>query len=294
MSIATKLVLAMGEIDAVTKEGTNQAQGYKYVKAADVAQEVRKALVKHGIAFGFDVVSEEHWQTERFTKDGTMIGHMNYVSLRVDFEFMDAETGDTKVRKGIGWGSDTGEKAVYKAMTGALKYALRMNFIIPDESDPENEKAEVIAEVERQKKNPSKTEPAAVTLNDRLVASNKLEAEKRAALERTQLTEKQGVFSLDGDILHCIVKGIQKRKSKDKEFLSVTFNGRLANGANNASCFDTELWEPLNAALDKQAKFRIEIKNQFANIRNVIWVDGLTSWNHPDDDGSHNFPLEYA
>jgi hypothetical protein len=26
----------------------------------------------------------------------------------------------------------------------------------------------------------------------------------------------------------------------------------------------------------------------------VIWVDGLTSWNHPDDDGSHNFPLEYA
>jgi hypothetical protein len=36
-----------------------------------------------------------------------------------------------------GTGTDKGDKAVYKAMTGALKYGLRHAFLIPDESDPE-------------------------------------------------------------------------------------------------------------------------------------------------------------
>src|SRR5207244_7798356 len=36
-----------------------------------------------------------------------------------------------------GTGTDKGEKSVFKAMTGALKYGLRNAFLIPDESDPE-------------------------------------------------------------------------------------------------------------------------------------------------------------
>lgn len=37
-----------------------------------------------------------------------------------------------------GMGSDTGDKAVYKAMTGALKYALRQAFLIPTGDDPDH------------------------------------------------------------------------------------------------------------------------------------------------------------
>ena len=49
---------------------------------------------------------------------------------------------------------DSGDKAIYKAMTGALKYALRMNFLIPDELDPENDNhEEPKREVVRQSQN---------------------------------------------------------------------------------------------------------------------------------------------
>lgn len=134
-SLAKKMVAAMHDIDAVTKSGVNQKQGYKYVKAADVANEVRKVLVKHGIAFGYSVLDERMW--EKQTNGG---GIMFFCSLRIAATFTDQESGEAATYDGIGWGADSLEKAPYKAMTGALKYVLRMTFLIPDEEDPENEK----------------------------------------------------------------------------------------------------------------------------------------------------------
>lgn len=301
-TIAAKLVAAMGEIDAVTKEGKNETQGYKYVKAADVAQEVRKVLVKHRIGFTFSVVKSEHWSTDRFDRQGTVIGHMNYVQLNVDFSFIDADSGEVCGLSGLGWGADTGEKAPYKAMTGALKYALRMNFIIPDESDPENEKAEVEAEIQRQKAAAKRGEPAHASQEPGMyeqptpinqfdaqakASLAKIEAEKRAAAERNAMAEQAGEFHLDGDILTCKIIGIQKKqmgpktKTPGKEFRSVTFNGRLPNGANFASVFDTELYEPLDAALDHICKLKIGIKGVYVNIEDVMWIEGVGSGIEP-------------
>ena len=130
--IASKLHTAMKMIDAVAKRGINDAQRYSYVKAADVANEVRKALDESKIAFTYSVLSERSWESE--TKSGTT---QFFVSLTVRARFTDTETGEYLEADGIGWGADTQDKAPYKAMTGALKYILRMNFLIPDESDPE-------------------------------------------------------------------------------------------------------------------------------------------------------------
>ena len=53
-SPAGKMIAAVNDIDAVTKRGKNEKQGYTYVKAADVASlEVRAVLVKHRIAFDY-------------------------------------------------------------------------------------------------------------------------------------------------------------------------------------------------------------------------------------------------
>jgi hypothetical protein len=133
-NLAAKMVAAVHDIDAVTKRGKNEKQGYAYVKAADVAQEVRGVLVKHGIAFDYHVVSAERW--EKVTNNG---GLMYFCQLEIATTFTDSESGEAKTVNGLGWGMDSGDKAPYKAMTGALKYALRMNFLIPDESDPEND-----------------------------------------------------------------------------------------------------------------------------------------------------------
>lgn len=132
-SIAQKLVAAMKAVDAVTKRGRNDIQKYNYVKAADVANEVRKALAEAGIAFTYSVISERYWESQ--TKNGTT---NFFCSLMIAVTFTDADSQQSVTANAIGWGADTQDKAPYKAMTGALKYALRMNFLIPDESDPEN------------------------------------------------------------------------------------------------------------------------------------------------------------
>lgn len=133
--IAAKMAAAMKEIDAVTKKGRNENQKYNYVRAADVANEVRHALVNQGIAFTYDVSECRNW--EKASNSGSML---NYCHIKVDCLFIDSESGESVTAGAVGWGMDSGDKAPYKAMTGALKYIMRMTFLIPDESDPENEK----------------------------------------------------------------------------------------------------------------------------------------------------------
>lgn len=145
-SIAAKMALAMKEIDAVTKGGRNDIQKYNYVRAADVANEVRRAMTKVGISFRYAVISERFWDAP--TKSG---GTQFYCSLMVEGTFMDSESGESITSVAMGWGADSQDKASYKAMTGALKYLLRMTFLIPDEMDPENDKNEPEPIVDRPK-----------------------------------------------------------------------------------------------------------------------------------------------
>lgn len=130
--LASKLVSAMKSIGVVEKRGTNTKQDYKFVKAADVANEVRTALANAGVAFTYDIEEERTW--EKTTNNG---GTLFYCGLRIRGDFHDTETGEILSGRSIGWGADSLDKAPYKAMTGALKYLLRMNFLIPDEDDPE-------------------------------------------------------------------------------------------------------------------------------------------------------------
>lgn len=136
-ALAKKMVAAMEAIDAVEKKGRNTQQNYNFVRSADVANEVRTVLAAKGICFTYDVISERYWEAP--TKSG---GMQFYCSLHVGCTFTDSETGESMTARSIGWGADSQDKAPYKAMTGALKYALRMNFLIPDESDPENDTAQ--------------------------------------------------------------------------------------------------------------------------------------------------------
>jgi hypothetical protein len=134
-ALARKLVAAMKEIDAVGKQGKNEKQGYGYVRAVDVAKEVRPVLIQNGIGFHYSVISTERWERVNPTTGSILY----FVEINVLLTFTDSETGESVTVQGLGWGMDSGDKAPYKAMTGALKYGLRMNFIIPDEMDPEND-----------------------------------------------------------------------------------------------------------------------------------------------------------
>ena len=56
------------------------------------------------------------------------------------YTFADVDSGEEVVAKVAGQGLDPGDKAPYKAMTGALKYALLQSFLLATGDDPEDER----------------------------------------------------------------------------------------------------------------------------------------------------------
>src|SRR5208337_4726271 len=58
------------------------------------------------------------------------------------YTFADVDSGEEIIAKVAGQGLDPGDKAPYKAMTGALKYALLQSFLLATGDDPEDERAD--------------------------------------------------------------------------------------------------------------------------------------------------------
>ena len=135
LNLLQKLADVVAEVDHVEKSGRNEFQKYNYVKAADVAWLVRKALSKRNIYLVADVVGIRNYEIP--AREGVM----QAVDIHMEFSFHDGDAPETPpiVLHSYGTGTDKGDKAVYKAMTGALKYGLRHGFLIPDESDPEGD-----------------------------------------------------------------------------------------------------------------------------------------------------------
>lgn len=132
-NLVCKLASIVAEIDHVEKKGRNEFQKYNYVRAADLANAVRRKLSEHKVFLLSDVISRETVQIA--AKDG---GTWLFENIEVLYTFHDGDSGETLCFKMPGTGADKGDKAVYKAITGSLKYALRNAFLVPDEAaDPE-------------------------------------------------------------------------------------------------------------------------------------------------------------
>ena len=67
-------------------------------------------------------------------------GNTEYIAtVKVKFTFIDGDSGEELSIHSVGEGQDAGDKAVYKAITGAQKYALMKAFMIPTGDDPEQD-----------------------------------------------------------------------------------------------------------------------------------------------------------
>ncbi len=129
-----KLVEVMASVDRVAKNGTNVSQGYKYAQASDIYDAVRGELARR---FVLPCPNPTKWEfSERKTNAG---GTLTMCTVQGTLDFVDAETGEIMSRPMFGQGSDSLDKASYKAMTGAMKNAIVNQFLIPTGDDPENE-----------------------------------------------------------------------------------------------------------------------------------------------------------
>lgn len=130
--LVKKLAKVMDEVKYIQKRGFNKFHKYKYATESDVSEKVREVLAEQNVVMLPDVV--EH--TSREHKN--LKGNTEYIAtVKVKFTFVDGETGEQLSIHSVGEGQDSGDKAVYKAITGAQKYALMKAFMIPTGDDPE-------------------------------------------------------------------------------------------------------------------------------------------------------------
>lgn len=132
-----KLAQVMGLVERVAKNGKNELQGYRYVTEADVLECVRGALAERHVML-IPHIEATAW-AELPTKSG---GTQRLCTVNIRFDFMDGESGDVLSVPMVGQGMDAGDKALYKALTGAEKYVVLKTFLVSTGDDPENEKAQ--------------------------------------------------------------------------------------------------------------------------------------------------------
>lgn len=120
------------------KKGHNDFNKYQYLKEAQVTELFHELFVKHKVHFDHSVIEKSTIQVPG--KSGSL---QNFVTVEVSYAFIDVESGEKVVGTMPGQGLDSGDKAIYKAVTGAVKYIFMKRFNIPTGDEPEQESPEM-------------------------------------------------------------------------------------------------------------------------------------------------------
>ena len=139
LNLRQKLALVRRRLGYIQKRGHNELHNYTYVTAADLAGAVGDILAELGILVVPRLESISH---ESVRNPGSEKEHLTHVVM--SYSFVDVDTAEEITVKVAGEGVDAGDKAPYKAMTGALKYALLQSFLLATGDDPEDERVAVV------------------------------------------------------------------------------------------------------------------------------------------------------
>jgi hypothetical protein len=116
LNLREKFAEVRRRLGYVRKRGHNERHNYSYVMAADLAGAVGDILAELGVVM-IPQLQSISTESPRSSSDRIARIVMNY-------RFVDARSGEELTVRVAGEGADAGDKAPYKAMTGALKYAL--------------------------------------------------------------------------------------------------------------------------------------------------------------------------
>lgn len=131
-NLRIKLANVMKDCHYIQKIGKNNFHGYNYVTSADVLDKVNTALLNNGIITTVTPTLIDF--REVTTAKGNVDKH---ATISVMISMIDIESGESVQISGIGSGQDSGDKAIMKAETAAIKYAYMLSFCIATGDDPE-------------------------------------------------------------------------------------------------------------------------------------------------------------
>lgn len=145
--LITKLAEIMAEVGHVPKRGRNNFHNYDYVMEADLCDAVREKLAARSLMIVPSV--GESTRTEVVSEKGRK---SFLVDVRMHYRIIDGESGESLELDGLGCGEDSGDKGLYKALTGSNKYLLMKLFQIPTGDDPEIETKEQRRDVQKERR----------------------------------------------------------------------------------------------------------------------------------------------
>ena len=122
---------ALKEKGVLKKGGTNTYDKYSYFSEAQYKELFTELFSNAGLELSFNEVEYNTFTGSEKQANGRM--------PKLDFILSDIETGFFEVTTITGEGIDKGDKAGYKAYTGALKYYLANTFMVATGDDPEKE-----------------------------------------------------------------------------------------------------------------------------------------------------------
>lgn len=134
-NLKQKLLEVSKAIAYLKKDKQNEMQHYTYLSEAKIKETIKAEFEKQGILFNYSTHEVSHYEispTKKGTKQFCTIATGSYRFLDVD--------SDEQINGGwAGSGTDTGDKGLFKAVTGGIKYVLSTNFLIPTGDDPEKD-----------------------------------------------------------------------------------------------------------------------------------------------------------
>jgi len=155
-------------IHQIPKTGWNAFHSYAFAREGDIVEGIRPILAEYGIWFeqglywGFafpqsipdnvdlttlpsvPILGEER-RNQVMKRRGEVTGEaetLTVITLQTSFVWWNPDSGEierTEPKLWRGYGDDAGDKGIYKAYTGAEKYALMKQFLVATGDDPEGD-----------------------------------------------------------------------------------------------------------------------------------------------------------
>ncbi len=150
-SILQKLLAVMKDCGYIQKDKKNTFHGYSYASEAAIKDRVHEALVEHRVIPQVSLLGLTEREITRVNAKGQTISEW-LTTANVHYKFYCCDTGEFIEGTFYGCGIDPSDKGLYKAITGAIKYLLTSQFLIPTGDDPENDEGRTASKEEKQGK----------------------------------------------------------------------------------------------------------------------------------------------
>lgn len=144
MSVLKKIAEVMKEVGYLQKDGKVDFNStkYKYLSETKITLAIRVSMIKHGLIM-YPIEMKEEESAVKTSKGS----HIARVFVKYRIQDIDDDSYIEPVSQG--YGLDSGDKGIYKAMTGAFKYAQRETFMLSTGDDPDKTSSEEITQTEK-------------------------------------------------------------------------------------------------------------------------------------------------